>query len=60
MADDKSKTGRDRALVAGGEDYEVRDFAESHGISIEQAEQLIKQHGNSRAKLEEAIRQMNG
>ena len=39
---------------------EVRHFAEQHGISIEQAHQLIAQHGNSREALEDAARQMRG
>ena len=61
MADDKSNVGgRDRARVAGGEDYEVRHFAEQNGISVEQAEQLIARHGNSREELERAARQMKG
>jgi uncharacterized protein DUF3606 len=61
MADDKAKVGgRDRARVAGGEDYEVRHFAEQNGISIEQAEQLIARHGNSRDELERAVQQMKG
>ncbi len=61
MPDDKSNVGaQDRARVAGGEDYEVRYFAEQNGISIEQAQQLIEQHGNSREKLEQAVRQMKG
>jgi len=61
MADDKSKVGgRDRQRVAGGEDYEVRDFAEANGISVEQAEQLIARHGNNREELERAARQMKG
>jgi hypothetical protein len=61
MSDDTSnRGGRDRSRVAGGQDYEVRHFAEQNGISIEQAEQLIAQHGNSRDKLEEAVRQMKG
>jgi hypothetical protein len=61
MPDDKSKTGgRDRSRVAGGQDYEVRYFAERHGISTEQAEQLIAKHGNSREELDEAARQMKG
>ncbi|WP_305095824.1 DUF3606 domain-containing protein [Croceibacterium aestuarii] len=61
MPDDKSNVGaQDRARVAGGEDYEVRFFAEQNGISIEQAQQLIEQHGNSREKLEAAVRQMKG
>ena len=61
MADDKSETGgQDRSRVAGGQDYEVRHFAEQNGISIEQAEQLIARHGNSREELEQAVRQMKG
>ena len=61
MADDTSnRGGQDRARVAGGQEYEVRHFAEQNGISIEQAEQLIAQHGNSRERLEEAVRQMRG
>ena len=59
MSDDKDNVGaQDRARVAAGQDYEVRHFAETNSISIEQAEQLIAQHGNSREKLEEAVRQM--
>ena len=61
MSDDKNNVGsQDRARVAGGQDYEVRHFAEQNGISIEQAEQLIERHGNSPDKLEEAVRQMKG
>lgn len=61
MADDKSNVGgQDRSRVAGGQDYEVRHFAEQNGISIEQAEQLIARHGNSREELERAARQMKG
>jgi hypothetical protein len=56
MADDKQdRGGQDRARVAGDQDYEVRYFAEKHGISIDQAQQLIDKHGNSREKLEAAV-----
>lgn len=54
MSDDKSKQGRDRGQVAGGEEYEVRYFAEKHGISIEQAQGLIDRVGNSREALDSA------
>ena len=55
MADDKSKRGGgDRARVAAGEGYEVRYFARKHGISKDEAEQLIKKVGNNREKLNEA------
>lgn len=61
MSDDKNNVGaQDRSRVAAGQDYEVRHFAEANNISIEQAEQLISEHGNSRDKLEEAVRQMRG
>jgi hypothetical protein len=60
MADDKSKQGRDRAFVAGGQDYEVRDFARRHGLTTDQVEQLIAEHGNSREALERAAQQMKG
>lgn len=56
MSDDKTKQGLDRKFVAAGENYEVRHFADRHGISIDQAEKLIAQHGNSRETLDEAAR----
>ena len=61
MSDDANNRGtQDRSRVAGDQDYEVRHFAEQHGISIEQAQQLIAEHGNSREALDEAARQMKG
>ena len=61
MSDDKSNVGgQDRARVAGGEDYEVRYFAQRHGLTIEQAEQLIARHGNDREELDRAAEQMKG
>src|SRR5512146_2955350 len=41
----------DRRRVAGGQAYEVRYFARKHGITIEQAKELIKRVGNDREKL---------
>jgi hypothetical protein len=59
MSDDKNDRGaQDRSRVAGSEDYEVRYFADKHGISVEQAQQLNERHGNSRDTLDEAARQM--
>ena len=47
--DDKSKRGQqDRSRVAGEEAYEVRYFAEKHGLTTEQAEKLIAEVGNNR------------
>lgn len=55
MADNKSKRGAgDRRTVAAGEGYEVSYFARKHGISKDQAQDLIKRIGNDRAKLNAA------
>lgn len=59
MSDDKSKRGiTDRARVAAGEGYEVSYFARKHGISRDEAEQLIKTVGNNREKLNEAAEKL--
>lgn len=58
MADDKTKQGSDRDRVAGGEEYEVRYFAEKHGISVEQAQELIEKHGNRREALDAAAEKL--
>jgi hypothetical protein len=61
MADDKSKRGgQDRKRVAGGEGYEVSYFARKHGLSTDQARDLIKQVGNDREKLNAAAQKMKG
>ena len=60
MADDPTKQGRDRSTVAGEEPYEVRYFAEKHGISVEQAQQLIDRIGNHRDDLDAAAQHMKG
>ncbi|MET0429412.1 MAG: DUF3606 domain-containing protein [Microvirga sp.] len=53
MADDRTKRGGgDRDRVAGGQAYEVEHFAKKHGITTEQAQALIKRHGNSRETLD--------
>lgn len=55
MADNKSKPGgTDRRRVAAGEGYEVNYFARKHGISKDQAQQLISKIGNDREKLNAA------
>ncbi len=59
MSDDKSKRGgSDRRQVAGGEGYEVDYFARKHGISRDQAEDLIKRVGNDREKLDAAAEKL--
>jgi hypothetical protein len=59
MADDKTKTGKpDRSRVAGGEGYEVAYFARKHGITKEQARELIARIGNDRASLDAAAEKL--
>ena len=59
MADDKTKRGgADRRTVAAGEAYEVAYFAEKHGITRAQAEDLIMTVGNDRAKLDAAAEKL--
>jgi hypothetical protein len=53
MTDDKTKTdARDRNRVARAQDYEVRFFAQEHGLSIKQARSLIAKFGSNRQVLE--------
>ena len=59
MADDKTKRGgADRGRVAAGEGYEVNYFAKKHGISRDQAQDLIKRVGNDRDKLNAAAQKL--
>ncbi len=59
MADDKSNVGEpDRSRVSGSEPYEVSYFAQKHGISAEQARELIEKHGNDRETLDRAAEKL--
>jgi hypothetical protein len=59
MADNKSKAGGgDRRRVAAGQGYEVGYFARKHGITQQQAGDLIKKIGNDRAKLNAAAEKL--
>src|SRR4029079_10746364 len=59
MGDNKQHTGQpDRGRVSGAEDYEVRDSADKHGLSIEQARELIRTHGSQREALDRAAEQL--
>jgi hypothetical protein len=61
MADDKSKRGgQDRSRVSGDQGYELDYFARKHGITKQQAQDLIKQHGSNRAKLDAAAEKLKG
>ena len=50
-----SNTTSDRSRVAASDPSEVRYFGKKHGLTDEQVIDLIKQHGNDRKSLEEAV-----
>ncbi|MER8430079.1 DUF3606 domain-containing protein [Mesorhizobium caraganae] len=53
MVDDKSKRDfRDRARVAGDEEYEIGYIASKFGLTIPQVRELVAKHGNDRETLE--------
>ena len=59
MPDDKTKVGKpDRSRVSANQDYEVQQFAETHALTAQQVRDLIARFGNSREKLEEAVRNL--
>jgi hypothetical protein len=61
MADDRSnRGGRERSRVAAGHGYELGYFARKHGISRDQARQLIARVGNDRDKLNAAAAKLKG
>jgi hypothetical protein len=60
MPDDKTKVGEpDRSRVSRDQDYEVRQLAEKHGLSAQQARDLIARHGSNREKLEEEEKKLS-
>lgn len=48
-------TTSDRSRVAASDPSEVRYFGKKHGLTDGQVRDLIKQHGNDRKTLEEAV-----
>lgn len=59
MADNKENVGEpDRSRVSSSEGYEVRYFANKHGISTDQARELIAKHGNQRDELDAAAERL--
>ena len=56
MADDLTDRGRqDRSRVNIHEDYEVRYWTKTLGVSKEELQKLVDKHGNSAAKIKEAL-----
>lgn len=50
-----SNTASDRSRVSASDPSEVRYFGKKHGLTDEQVLDLIKEHGNDRATLEQAV-----
>ena len=48
-------TTSDRSRVAASDPSEVRYFGKKHGLTEDQVRDLIKEHGNDRKTLEEAV-----
>jgi uncharacterized protein DUF3606 len=60
MPDDKTKVGEpDRSRVSGDQDYEVSQLAKKHGLTQQQARDLIARVGNDRTKLEEEAQKLS-
>jgi len=53
-------TTSDRSRVAASDPSEVRYFGKKHGLTDDQVQALIKQHGNDRKTLEAAVAAMSG
>jgi hypothetical protein len=53
-----SNTQSDRSRVSASDPSEVRYFAEKHGITTDQVLDLIREHGNDRSTLEQAVAQL--
>lgn len=61
MPDDKSKVGEpDRRHVSADQDYEVSQLAQKHGLTQQQARDLIARVGNDREKLDQAAKELGG
>jgi hypothetical protein len=53
-------TTSDRSRVAASDPSEVRYFGKKHGLTDDEVLALIKEHGNDRATLEEAVTRLKG
>jgi hypothetical protein len=61
MPDDKTKVGEpDRSRVSADQDYEVSQLAKKHGLTQQQARDLIARVGNDREKLDQAAEELSG
>ena len=57
MADDKNETGAaDRARINLSEEYEIRDWTKSLGVSEDELREAVDAVGNSADKVREYLR----
>ena len=52
-------TTSDRSRVAASDPSEVRYFANKHGLTEQKVQELIREYGNDRATLEEAVKRFS-
>jgi len=56
MADDLTNRGpKDRSRISMSEDYEVRYWTKALGVSKEELQKLVDEHGNSAANIKEVL-----
>ena len=56
MADDLTDRGpQDRSRISMSEDYEVRYWTKALGVSKEELQKLVDEHGNSAANIKEVL-----
>jgi Protein of unknown function (DUF3606) len=56
MADDLSNRGpQDRSRISMNEDYEVQYWTKALGVSKEELQNLVDEHGNSAANIKEVL-----
>ncbi|MBS0343940.1 MAG: DUF3606 domain-containing protein [Proteobacteria bacterium] len=61
MTDDKSKTGgADRRRVNVNEDYELRDWSKTFGVTPEQLKEAVKAVGTSADAVEKHLKAAKG
>lgn len=56
MSDDRTRRGpQDRSRINTSEDYEIRYWTETLGVSADALKRLVSQHGNSVEKARKAL-----
>jgi uncharacterized protein DUF3606 len=57
MSDDRTKKGaQDRSRINLSEDYEMQYWTKALGVSREELERLVREHGNSAERIRQHLR----